>query len=384
MATRLHVSERQLHRVLVAEVGVGPLELARTRRAQTARLLLERTNLSITDVAFAAGFGSLRQFNEVIREQFGRSPSALRSSSSQVSTDGMGRRADGRLNLRLPVRLPFDAEQTLVWVAARAVPGVERVDVERAQVLRVLRLPGGPGVARLSLGTPEPRSRGSVSGGSVSGGLVSGGLVGGGLVGGGSVSGGIASGGTASVQVTLWLPELLDVARATAGLRAWLDLDADPTTVAQVLRQDLVLAPLLVRAPGLRLPGTPDPCEQAIRAVLGQQVSVAAARTAAGRLVAAFGQPVVGPNSAYSSEYSSEYSCEHRPELGAEADADQPPGLSAFPAPEALAEAGADGIRAAVPMPAAKARTLALVATELASGRLDLGPAAHCAMVVPS
>ncbi|HZD70073.1 MAG TPA: Ada metal-binding domain-containing protein, partial [Actinomycetes bacterium] len=132
LARRLAVSERHLHRQLVAEVGAGPLALARTRRAQTARLLVERTDLPLTEVAFAAGFSSIRQFNESMRAAFARTPSELRRRAGP-SLDG-----EGLLTLRLAYRPPLAAAELLDYLRRRALPGVE--EVSEARLRRVLAL----------------------------------------------------------------------------------------------------------------------------------------------------------------------------------------------------------------------------------------------------
>ena len=248
LARRLGFSERHLHRQLVAYLGAGPLALARAQRAQTARLLIETTALPFTDVAFAAGFPSIRQFNETIREVFATTPTELRRGARR---NGHGEHAAG-LTLRLRHRAPLDARALLAFLAARAVPGVEVGDGETYR--RVLALPHGPGVAALAPG----------AGGS----------------------------GSDHVRCELRLSDLRDLAAAVQRCRRLLDLDADPVAVDAALAADPLLAPLVARTPGRRVPGAADGAELAVRAVLGQQVSVAGARTLAGRLTAAHGQPL--------------------------------------------------------------------------------------------
>jgi AraC family transcriptional regulator of adaptative response / DNA-3-methyladenine glycosylase II len=246
LADALGYSERHLRRQLVSELGVGPLELARAQRAQTARTLLETTRAPVTDVAFAAGFGSLRQFNATMRAVFDLTPTELRRRGRR------GRASEaGDLALRLPFRAPLDAEALLGWLAARAVPGVEEVagDVYR----RSLRLPRGPGVVELAFASDHVRCR-------------------------------------------LWLEDPRDLTPAVQRCRRLLDLDADPGAVADHLGADPLIGPLVRAAPGLRVPGHVDGAELAVRAVLGQQVSVAAARTGAGRLVAEHGEALARPS----------------------------------------------------------------------------------------
>ncbi|MEU3273460.1 AlkA N-terminal domain-containing protein [Saccharomonospora sp. NPDC006951] len=282
LAARLGYSERQLGRVLSAELGAGPLALARAHRAHSARLLIELSELPLTDVAFAAGFSSVRQFNNTIREVFGTTPSQLRvaatgkrgrpsathssgsihspegaaAPSSAAATPATASPAVGGptpaftgtlLSLRLPVREPFDAEGLLSFLAARAVPGVEVADRELGTFQRTLRLPHGSGVVRLS-----PSS--------------------------------------GHVRCELRLTDVRDLGTAVTRLRRMLDLDADPAAVRSVLEADPSLAPFVAAAPGIRVPGAVDGPELLIRAMLGQQVSVAAARTAAGSLAAAIGE----------------------------------------------------------------------------------------------
>lgn len=244
LARQLGFSERHLHRQLVAELGAGPLALARAQRAQTARLLIETTALPFTDVAFAAGFPSIRQFNETVREVFATTPTGLRRGARR---DGGGEAATG-LSLRLRHRAPLDAGALLAFLGARAVPGVEAWD--GATYRRVLALPHGPGVAALTRGGPD------------------------------------------HVACELRLGDLRDLAAAVQRCRRLLDLDADPVAVDDALAADPLLEPLVRRTPGRRVPGAADGAELAVRAVLGQQISIAGARTLAGRLTTALGEPL--------------------------------------------------------------------------------------------
>jgi AraC family transcriptional regulator of adaptative response / DNA-3-methyladenine glycosylase II len=273
LARRLGFSERHLHRQLVAELGAGPLALARAQRAQTARLLIETTALPFTDVAFAAGFPSIRQFNETVREVYATTPTKLRHAASAARRNG-GRaaarasgattaRANGRaaaaapvigappeLALRLRHRAPLDAHGLLAFLGTRAVPGVEAWEPASGTYRRVLALPHGPGIAAL------------------------------------------APGDGGHVRCALRLSDLRDLAAAVQRCRRLLDLDADPLAVDAALAAHPLLAPLVRRAPGRRVPGAVDGAELAVRAVLGQQVSVAGARTLAGRLATALGEPL--------------------------------------------------------------------------------------------
>jgi AraC family transcriptional regulator of adaptative response / DNA-3-methyladenine glycosylase II len=248
LAARLGYSERHLHRLLVGELGVGPLALARAQRAQTARLLIETTDLPMADIAFAAGFASIRQFNDTVREVFAATPTRLRGTKSPA-----GSRAGGWLTLRLAARAPYDAAEVLLFLGAHAVPGVEEWD--GTTYSRVLDLPHGPAVVRLS---PAPD-------------------------------------GGAGVVARLRPTEVRDLGAAVARCRRMLDLDADPCAVDDVLGADPALAPLVAAAPGRRVPASPDADELAVRAVLGQQVSVAGARTLTARVVAAAGARLPEP-----------------------------------------------------------------------------------------
>ncbi len=226
LARRLGYSERQLGRVLTAELGAGPLALARAHRAHSARLLIELSELPLTDVAFAAGFSSVRQFNETIREVFTTTPSQLRA----FAASRRGRHGDvsgTRLSLRLPFRPPFDALGLLRFFADHALPGVEVVTSE--SYARSLRLAHGTGVVRL---TPRPDH----------------------------------------VRCELVLTDLRDLGSAVSRVRRLLDLDADPAAVTRVLGADPALAPLVAATPGIRVPGAVDGEELLLRTLLGDEV----------------------------------------------------------------------------------------------------------------
>jgi AraC family transcriptional regulator of adaptative response / DNA-3-methyladenine glycosylase II len=294
LARRLGYSERHLHRQLVAEVGAGPLALARAQRAQTARLLIETTDLPFAQVAFGAGFESIRQFNDTVRDVFAATPTQLRTGAR-----GPSRSSVGAVTVRLAVRQPFDAVSLLSFLGARAVPGVEEWDGETYR--RVLSLPHGLGIVAL---TPT----------------------------------------VDAVICRLQLDAVADVAVAVQRCRRLLDLDADPAAIAAALGQDPVLAPLVERAPGRRAAGHVDGAEVAVRAVLGQQISVVAARTAAARLALALGRPLSHPDGTL---------------------------RFAFPSSEQLADAP-DALLA---MPNRRRNAVRSLAAELASGRLviDVG-----------
>lgn len=248
LARRLGYTSRHLTRLLTQELGAGPLALARARRAQTARVLLETTELSCTDVAFAAGFASVRQFNDTVREVYDATPSGLR-----------GRRAvgggTGSVRMRLAVRTPFAGRALLEFLAYHLVPGVEVAGPEH--YARTLDLPHGLGVLRLDL-PDDVREAGT----------------------------------TAFVVATFDLTDLRDTGAAVERARRLLDADCDPLAVDAFLAEDPVLGPLVERTPGLRVPGQVDGAETAIRTVIGQQVSVTGARTVTGRIVAEHGRTV--------------------------------------------------------------------------------------------
>ncbi len=295
LAARLGYSPRQLNRLVTGAFGAGPLALARARRAQTARVLIETTALSFADIAFASGFSSIRQFNDTVREVYASSPTELRGRRGSTSPSGA-------IGTRIGVREPFDGADLLAFLAQRAVPGIEAVDVGEGWYERSLSLPHGPGVVRIQLlGRP-----------------------------------------TGYVPCSFALADARDLAPASERTRRLLDADCDPIAVDDQLSADPLLAPLVRNRPGLRVPGHVDGVELAIRAVLGQQISVAGARTLAARLVAAYGEPL---------DLAGEHRVTHL-----------------FPAAEALAGIDPETIA----MPRARGRALAAMAGALADGTIAL------------
>ena len=256
LAYQLNYSRRQLERALSAELGAGPLALARAQRAQAARLLIETTALPMADVAAAAGFASIRQFNDTVRAVFAVTPTELRRLAHRRAA--RGRLAPGPddspvrgvVSVRLPFRVPLRPDNLFGHLVATAVPGVE--EWRDGAYRRTLRLPHGHGIAALTPGSDH-------------------------------------------IACRLSLTDLRDLSTAIARCRRLLDLDADPVAVDAALSEDPCLAPLVAQAPGRRVPRTVDEHELAVRAVLGQQVSTAAARTHAARLVAIHGTPVSDP-----------------------------------------------------------------------------------------
>lgn len=352
LATRLGYSTRQVERQLLAELGAGPLALARAQRAQTARLLIETTDLPMAQIAFGAGFSSIRTFNDTVREVFALAPGELRTravkraggsrsaakaqanadANFSVGTHGAhGAReasvsgaasvanrtsaasgphtsltaegappaegAPATISLRLPFRAPLNPDNLFGHLVATAVPGVE--EWRDGAYRRTLRLPYGHGIVAL---TPHPDHIGC--------------------------------------RLTLTDPR--DLTLAISRCRRLLDLDADPVAVDGQLADDPLLAPLVAKAPGRRVPRTVDEAEFAVRAVLGQQVSTAAARTHAARLVTAHGEPVDDPEG----------------------------GLThLFPAPGALADLDPESLA----LPRSRRTTLLTLVRHLADGTLQLG-----------
>ncbi|WP_029088821.1 DNA-3-methyladenine glycosylase 2 family protein [Brevibacterium album] len=279
LAARLGYSPRHLSRILTSELGAGPLALARAHRAQTARALLVGTDLPLAQIAYAAGFGSVRQFNDTMREVFDAAPSELRgrartrrgaaAAEPQLAAASI-RETPGTVLVRveLPVRAPFDARGVFDFLARRAVVGVEHAESPAPGTLRYARtlsLPHGPGAARLTAAAPadSPAHAGADA----------------------------RASGSWRVHAELELSDLADLPPALARLRRLLDLDADPEAVDAALAQDPALAPLTAAVPGIRVPGAVDPHELVFRAMVGQQISVEAARTHLGRLAEAAGSP---------------------------------------------------------------------------------------------
>ena len=304
LASRLGYSVRQIQRELSAEVGAGPLALARAQRAQTARVLLETSIVPMADVAFAAGFASIRAFNDTVQAVFAQSPTELRVAAARRGGQQDASRGGpdlacataGTLSLRLPFRKPFCPDNLFGHLAATAVPGVE--EWRAGAYRRTIRLTHGHAIVGLR---PTPDH----------------------------------------VACQLSLTDQRDLTSAISRCRWMLDLDADPEAVDAVLSQDPAMARLVASSPGRRVPRTVDPAEFAVRAVLGQQVSTAAARTHAARLVRAYGDPVFDPHG----------------------------GLThLFPTPKVLTAMDPSDLA----MPGSRRRTLMGMVEALSQGRLDL------------
>lgn len=300
LAQRVGYTPRHLTRILTAELGAGPLALARAKRAQTARVLIETTELTYADIAFASGFSSVRQFNDTIREVYAASPTDLRGRRG-------GRPATGTVTMRLAVRTPYAGDALLRFLTDRLVAGVE--EAGPTWYARTLALPHGTGTVRLEI--PDVAEPGQ----------------------------------TAFATATFALDDLRDTAAATERTRRLLDADCDPIAVGDAFAGDPVIGPLARALPGLRVPGHVDGDEIAVRAVIGQQVSVAAARTVAARLVERYGRPVALPSG----------------------------GLTRlFPDAATLAALAPEDL----PMPRSRGRALIALSEALATGRLalDRGP----------
>jgi AraC family transcriptional regulator of adaptative response / DNA-3-methyladenine glycosylase II len=306
-AARLGLGARQLRRLFARHLGASPVEIARVRRVHFARSLVDETDLPMTEIALAAGFRSVRQFNHAVRATFRAAPTVLRRKRRAGS-----RSAEG-LVVRLPFRPPLDWDALLAFLAARAVPGVEAVG-------------GGMYRRTVAVGGGVARNGSASAAGDV-----------------GTIA--VSRGGPAHLCLRVALPTTRGLLAAVDRVRRVFDLAADPHAIGRQLRRSARLRPLIRARPGLRVPGAWDPFELAVRAVLGQQVTVRGATTLAGRLVEGWGRPIAGGE----------------------------PGLThLFPTPAALA--GADVER--IGLPRARAATIRALAAAVASGALVLDGAA--------
>jgi AraC family transcriptional regulator, regulatory protein of adaptative response / DNA-3-methyladenine glycosylase II len=238
LAARLGYSSRQLNRILSSELGAGPLSLARASRAQTARTLLVSTSMKAADIAFAAGFSSVRQFNETIGEVFAMTPSALRATARHHRGPASAAVSSTALTLNLPYREPFDPG-IFDFLAVRAIPGIEEGTPH--SYARTVRLAHGDARFRVDYDAGTPGR---------------------------------------PLVLTIGAVDLWDLASLLSRVRRLLDLDADPVAIDSALAADPRLAAGVAAAPGMRMPGAVDPQELLIRAMIGQQITVAAARTA--------------------------------------------------------------------------------------------------------
>jgi AraC family transcriptional regulator of adaptative response / DNA-3-methyladenine glycosylase II len=294
LAAELGVTDRHLRRAMETELGVSPVELAQSRRLALAKQLLQDTALPLAEVAFASGFQSVRRFNALFQSRFGRAPSSLRRESDEAE-------ASRSLVLRLDYRPPLDWEQLLRFLRGRAIPGVEHVG--DSEYRRTVRLGGTRGWLTVRHDGKRP---------------------------------------ALLAEVSLSLAGVL--MPVAARLRTLFDLDAQPTVIAECLGRDPLLAKQVQAHPGLRVLGAFDPFEMTVRAILGQQVSVRAATTLSGRLVARFGEPLDTPHAETS---------------------------RLFPSPETLAALTEDDV-ATLGLPGARARSLLAVARAVAEGSVRL------------
>jgi AraC family transcriptional regulator of adaptative response / DNA-3-methyladenine glycosylase II len=245
LAERLGLGERQLRRLFRQHLGASPIAVAQTRRVLFAKQLIHETRMPMSEIALAAGFGSTRRFNEIFHNLFHRPPSTLRRKTSANSAS-----PDAGVTLRLRYRPPYDWNSILSHLQARAIPGVE--EVENDSYRRTVEIDGHTGSVEV---THLPQRQ--------------------------------------SLCVTIHFPEVQSLPAIVTRVRRLFDVGADIDTIDAHLSLDPLLAPLIAKRPGLRAPGGWDGFELAVRAILGQQISVVAARRLAGQLVAIHGKPVV-------------------------------------------------------------------------------------------
>ncbi|HEY3637155.1 MAG TPA: AlkA N-terminal domain-containing protein [Rhizomicrobium sp.] len=246
-AEKLGLGERQLRRLFDKHLGVPPIAVAQTRRILFAKQLIQESKLSMSEIAQASGFGSVRRFNDAFRKLYGRVPSELRLSKKPAAEPSL-------VTLRLSYRPPYDWDSILGFFAERAIPGVERV--ERGRYSRTIFVDGNIGSFEIAPGKN-------------------------------------------CLVATIRLPQLRALLPVVGRLRRMFDLDADVEAIGSHLARDAGLAPLIARRPGLRTPGAWDPFEYAIRAILGQQITVSGARTLAAKLARLVGTPVTRETTGY-------------------------------------------------------------------------------------
>ena len=316
LAARLGIGGRQLRRLFAQHLGASPVDVARARRVHFARALIDDTDLPITAVALSAGFASIRQFNHAVRATFGAPPTALRRRRGrrQPGPSGTG------IVVKLPYRPPLAWPAMLRFLSLRAIPGVEVVDGDVYR--RTIEVNSVPGVIEVwpSGDSKSPSSRS------------------------GAAQNGRAAGAPHHARHLLMrvqLPGYESLIDVVDRVRRMFDLDADPLRIGEHLRHDAVLRPFLDTLPGVRVPGAWDAFELAVRAILGQQVTVQGATTLAGRLVRAFGAPIEDGSAGLT----------HR-----------------FPTPARLAEADP----ARIGLPRARAATICALAASVSCGTLVL------------
>ncbi len=310
LAARLGMGERQLRRLFQKHLGASPKAVAQTRRSLFAKQLITDTRLPLAEVALAAGFGSVRRFNDTFRKLYGRAPSSLRRAGAATTA------ADSAVTLTLPYKLPYDWSAIVGFLAPRAIPGVEHVRSDL--YARTISLGGAHGTIAVR---PADRRQ-----------------------------------DTHALVATIRFPVITALPAIVERIRRIFDLGADPAIIAEHLSADQRLAPLVAARPGLRVPGAWDGFELAIRGILGQQISVAAATRLAGKLVTACGIPLPLPDALDASDLR-----------------------YAFPSPDRII--GTDPA-SALGMPGARARAiLSLAATAMADRRLfEAGPSLQAAI----
>jgi AraC family transcriptional regulator of adaptative response / DNA-3-methyladenine glycosylase II len=290
LALRLGVGGRHLRRLFRHHLGAPPVAVAQTRRLLFAKALLADTALPMTEVALASGYGSLRRFNDAMRRSWDRPPSELRRGSRPPPASG-----GGGVMIRLPYQPPFDWAALLGFLGPRCIPGVEAVEGNCYR--RTIALDGRHGVVELRHADDA-----------------------------------------AQLEALIRFPNISALGTIVSRLKRQFDLDADAAAIGVQLSADPLLAPLVACRPGLRVPGAWEPFELAVRAILGQQISVAAATVLAGRVAASYGEPLMLE------------------------DGPPPPGLGlVFPAPAALTEADPGVLR----VPRARAACIAGLASAL-------------------
>lgn len=291
LARRIGVGERHLRRLFVSELGTGPLEIAATRRLLFAKKLLSETSLPITRVAHASGYASLRRFNSAFVASYGRAPRVLRREQAKTATTA--------LTLRLPYRKPYDFPALLTFFSRRAIPGIEVAD-EKSYTRR-FAIGNAAGVLRVTQADGD------------------------------------------ALLLAVDFADTSQLQTICARVRRMFDLDADIAAINKHLSKDLRLRACVRRNPGQRLPGGWDGFEIAVRAVLGQQISVAAARTLASRLVERYGTPATFPDGQT---------------------------INLFPTPQSLADADLTTIG----LPRTRASALNTIARAVRDGTVDFRP----------
>jgi AraC family transcriptional regulator of adaptative response / DNA-3-methyladenine glycosylase II len=244
LAERLGLGERQLRRLFLQHLGASPISVAQTRRVLFAKQLIHETQMSMTDIALAAGFGSIRRFNELFRDLFDRPPTALRRKTPAIPAG-----TEAKVTLRLRYRPPYDWDSMLSFLQARAIPGVEVI--EKGSYWRTVEMDGSVGSVEIRH-LPQRQS----------------------------------------LSVTIRFPNVKSLPAIVARVRRVFDLGADIETIDAHLSRDPWLRSLVAQRPGLRAPGGWDGFELAVRAILGQQITVTAARRLAGQLVALHGKAI--------------------------------------------------------------------------------------------